>query len=206
MSSETSSPPGKRKRSAGRRKAKAKKAPAKRKAKTAVQQPRNTLAAKPKKRAAKKKARAKKVAKKRVAVKPKPKPKRKLPPQLEANKWKPGQSGNPAGRPKRKSLEEVLRQYLSGVLEIDKEGIETTRLDLMAKVIFSEGITKRNAKVMIALMDRLWPKPIVLKTDPGEPIEVAIRPDLRKRTKEELREIVAMRKKVEADASGESSP
>ena len=154
------------------------------------------MAAKPRKRAGKKKATAKTGTR----------PKRKLPPQLEANKWKPGQSGNPKGRPKRKSLEEVLREFLAGVIETDKDGNEVTRLDAMAKVVFSEGVTKRNAKVMIALMDRLWPKPIVLKTDPGEPIEVAVRPDLSKRTKKELRGIIAMRKKVEADASGEPSP
>ncbi len=155
------------------------------------------MAAKPRKRPAKKKGGRKKAAKKKAPAKAKPRSKRKLPPQLEANKWKPGQSGNPKGRPKRKSLEEVLREYLAKVLETDKEGNEVTRLDAMAKVVFSEGVTKRNAKVMIALMDRLWPKPIRLQGDPDNPLHIVQRePNLDHMSDKDLRQMDRLNEKA----------
>ncbi len=90
-------------------------------------------------------------------------------PDFIKQKWKPGQSGNPKGRPKNPSLEEILRKYLGEKISPDADG---TRLEAMAKVVFSEGITKRNAKVMIALLDRLWPKPIKIQGDVENPILV----------------------------------
>ena len=42
----------------------------------------------------------------------------KLPPELQANIWKPGQSGNPGGRPKRKPLTEALQAILDNPEEV----------------------------------------------------------------------------------------
>jgi hypothetical protein len=39
--------------------------------------------------------------------------KRKLTPQMEAAKWKPGQTGNPGGRPKKKPVTEMYERILS---------------------------------------------------------------------------------------------
>src|ERR1017187_6666181 len=36
----------------------------------------------------------------------------KLTPEMEANKWKPGQSGNPSGRPKRKPISELYERMM----------------------------------------------------------------------------------------------
>ncbi len=47
-----------------------------------------------------------------------------------------------------------------------------SRLEEMAKVIFSEGVTNKNAKVLIAIFDRLWPKPIKIQGDIDNPIAI----------------------------------
>lgn len=41
-----------------------------------------------------------------------PRIKRKLTPQMEAAKWKPGQTGNPGGRPKKKPISEMYERLL----------------------------------------------------------------------------------------------
>jgi hypothetical protein len=67
-----------------------------------AKQQRNTKKAKP--------ARRRKPVK---AANAKARKKKKLPPALEANLWKPGQSGNPNGRPKSPlSLTKLLREHL----------------------------------------------------------------------------------------------
>lgn len=48
-------------------------------------------------------------------------PKKQLPEALEKNKWKPGQSGNPNGRPKGKSLKEYWRERFESMTETEKE-------------------------------------------------------------------------------------
>lgn len=88
---------------------------------------------------------------------------------LKPFRWKPGQSGNPAGRPKNKSLEVVLRDYLAETSDADPD---ITRLEEVAKTLFSTGITDRNAKVMIAIFDRLWIKPVKIQGDPDNPITI----------------------------------
>lgn len=45
-----------------------------------------------------------------------------LTPEMEANKWKPGQSGNPGGRPK-DSLVALLNEYLNANKEADKKAV-----------------------------------------------------------------------------------
>ncbi len=145
------------------------------------------------KKSAKKKAGRKKAAAKKNNVTSLVTHNRGLPKAMEAHKWKPGQSGNPAGRPKQQSLEVVLRAYLQGTIG-EGEG-EITRFEAMVKVIFSEAVTKRNAKILIAIMDRLYPKPIILKGDPEAPIQIE-RPDLSALSTKDLKAISAMRKKI----------
>jgi len=43
-----------------------------------------------------------------------------LPKQLEPYKWKKGQSGNPHGRPKGKTLKEFAREYLESLPDDEK--------------------------------------------------------------------------------------
>ena len=89
-------------------------------------------------------------------------------PEFLKRRWKPGQSGNPAGRPKTKSLEEILRKHLGETIP----GSDSTRLEAMAKVLFSEGIVNKNSKIMLAIFDRLWPKPIKIQGDIENPIAI----------------------------------
>ena len=91
-----------------------------------------------------------------------------LHPKMLEQRWKKGQSGNPAGKPRTPTLEEIMRKHLGGLVD----GTDSTRLEVMSKLIFSEGVTKKNTKLLIALMDRLWPKPIKIIGDAENPIAV----------------------------------
>jgi len=89
-------------------------------------------------------------------------------PKMLAQRWKKGESGNPAGKPRTPTLEEIMRKHLGEKVS----GTDTTRLEAMAKLIFAEGVTGKNAKILVALMDRLWPKPIKIIGDAENPIAV----------------------------------
>ena len=60
--------------------------------------------------------------------------------------WKPGQSGNPGGRPKRDLAAEIAR----AIFEQDSEAITRT---------FAAELKKGNARVFAALADRAYGKP-----------------------------------------------
>lgn len=172
-------------------------------AKARIDAQRKAARAKPKskseKKAAKKKVPGKKGAKKKDAKTPDAV----LPPAFVDAQWKPGQSGNPAGRPKKKSFEEVMKDYLEGQLPNDAQG--RTRLEAMVAIVFSEGVTKRNAKVMIALLDRLYPKSLKLVGDPENPLTIApTEPDLSQCTDKEVKAIIAARKILKRVSSPES--
>ncbi len=157
--------------------------------------------------AAKRKARAKKKPRKKASKKTAKGPGDKhrsntaglMPP------WKPGQSGNPKGRPKKQTLEEELSQYLQAeIADADSETgeVRITRLHAMVRKIFALGVDKENAQVLIAIMDRLYPKPIVIKGDPEAPIAVEHQ-DLSRYSTGILREMAAVDKKIAAELSGQ---
>ncbi len=78
--------------------------------------------------------------------------------------WKPGQSGNPGGRPKRDLAAEIAR----AIFEQDSEAI--TRA-------FAAELKKGNAKVFAALADRAYGKPrqqIEFAGEDGGPIQTSI--------------------------------
>lgn len=60
--------------------------------------------------------------------------------------WKPGQSGNPGGRPKRDLAAEIAR----AIFERDPEAIER---------VFAAELQKGNSRVFTALADRAYGKP-----------------------------------------------
>ena len=76
---------------------------------------------------------------------PKERKKAKLTPQMEERKWKPGQSGNPSGRPKKKPVTEMLEK----IFEEHPEEIEAQIIKVfkgksgMAKVMLLNAAADR---------------------------------------------------------------
>lgn len=87
-------------------------------------------------------------------------------PDFKKHKWQPGKSGNPAGRPKGATLEEMLRAHLSEEInDTDSEGkdtgVKTTRLAQYAKTAIERALADPDSKVSLAILDRLYPKPAI---------------------------------------------
>jgi hypothetical protein len=82
----------------------------------------------------------------------KPKSKQKLHPAMDAVKWKPGQSGNPGGRPKRKPVTELYEEMLSDpglVADLRNAIAKAIRKGNMAMVLQVREMTDRvEGKVM----------------------------------------------------------
>ncbi|MGA3080750.1 MAG: DUF5681 domain-containing protein [Terracidiphilus sp.] len=78
--------------------------------------------------------------------------------------WKPGQSGNPGGRPKRDLAAEIAR----AIFEQDSEAI--TRA-------FAAGLKKGDAKMFTALADRAYGKPrqqVEWTGEDGGPVQTSV--------------------------------
>ena len=79
---------------------------------------------------------------------------------LKPYQWRPGQSGNPAGRPKKKSFLEVLRDVLQEDLQITEgplAGKSIPKLEMVARILVDE-LLKRNTRLITEFLDREWPK------------------------------------------------
>src|ERR1700733_7089379 len=64
--------------------------------------------------------------------------KRKLTPEMESRKWKPGQSGNAGGRPKKKPITEMYERILNSpenIAAIEKATVAALRKGNMAMVL-----------------------------------------------------------------------
>lgn len=68
--------------------------------------------------------------------------------------WKPGQSGNPNGRPKKgTAIADCMREYLAGT--IDTEGGKITRQQALVKAIFAKAMKGGDAaqRLMLQYID-----------------------------------------------------
>lgn len=93
------------------------------------------------------------------------KPKKSLPPALEANKFKPGVSGNPGGRPKKTPLTDLYKELLdspeiieevrNSVRQMVKSGRMVGMLQLKEMAERVEGKVTQPIEVEISLFERL---------------------------------------------------
>jgi hypothetical protein len=70
-------------------------------------------------------------------------------------RWKPGESGNPAGRPKRKTFTELAYEYLGKPLV---EGDPRTGMEMLVTAILMRAV-KGDANSMRELLSRIDPIP-----------------------------------------------
>lgn len=69
-----------------------------------------------------------------------------LPPGMEERKWKPGESGNPGGRPKKKPITEMYERILNNpdhLAAIEEATIKALKKGNMAMVLQLKEITDR---------------------------------------------------------------
>lgn len=96
-----------------------------------------------------------------------PKPKAKLTAQMEAVKWKPGQSGNPNGRPKKKPITELYEKILNdpkNMAVVEEAIIKALSRGQMAMVLQIREMTDRiegkitqpiEAEISVSLADAI---------------------------------------------------
>jgi len=76
-------------------------------------------------------------------------------PAFIASQFKPGQSGNPAGRPPRKSFEEIV----ATILDEHVEQLDGDKRELVAR-IFVDELLCRNSRLIREFLARVWPAPL----------------------------------------------
>jgi len=69
-------------------------------------------------------------------------------------RFKPGQSGNPKGRKKNKSFEQLVRDKMQEKLK----DLEETRIERLAEMFVDDLITNRDDKDFDLWMKRAWPE------------------------------------------------
>jgi len=74
-----------------------------------------------------------------------------IPDQLKEFAWKPGESGNPAGRPKRPTFESLV----AGILDQVVPGTDTTKREALA-MIFVDLMLQRNSRIIKEFLAREW--------------------------------------------------
>ena len=116
-----------------------------------------------------------------------------------------GQSAIRCGNPTCLLNQISLDEHILGVFDEVPNGAKQTRLELLARVIFDEVIRNRNTKLLIALLDRLWPKPTAIHLEAEQPVIPAAKPDLSCLSDEELRFMMKIQRKIAmANANAEA--
>lgn len=71
--------------------------------------------------------------------------------------FKPGKSGNPAGRPKQKTFDEQMRDVL-GETVVGPDGAEVTKSEIIARILTDKAIRERDLPTITLLAKRIWPE------------------------------------------------
>lgn len=77
---------------------------------------------------------------------------RECPEHLKQYRFKPGESGNPAGRPKRPTFESLVEQ----VLDMTIEEMGCSKREALA-LVFVDSLLKRNTRLIHEYLAREWP-------------------------------------------------
>lgn len=80
-----------------------------------------------------------------------------LHPNVLAQRFRPGQSGNPAGRAPGKSLEQVVGELLAEAVVDPKTGDAMVRRELIGRALLAQASAGK-PHAMKLLVERMWPK------------------------------------------------
>ncbi len=72
-------------------------------------------------------------------------------------RFKPGVSGNPKGRPKNKTLEEIVLGVLDETVA-GPEGGEVSKMEILSRVVVDKAIRDRDIATIALLAKRIWPE------------------------------------------------
>jgi hypothetical protein len=80
---------------------------------------------------------------------------------LKPYRWKAGQSGNPKGRPKRRSLEELVNDILDDPVGdiVDAGDPGETGCQRLARLLVEAAVESGDGQALKLLLDRIWPAP-----------------------------------------------
>jgi len=77
---------------------------------------------------------------------------------LRQYQFKPGESGNPKGRPKGKSFEAVFSELLDKNCGVaNDQGVELSYREALAMTVMREAVVGKNASLIRPILDRIWP-------------------------------------------------
>lgn len=79
-------------------------------------------------------------------------------PAMAAGMFQPGKSGNPNGRPARKSMEQIVEEQLDKVAGQDEHGNDITKRELLGMKFIDMMLHGNSTAMVKEYLERKWPK------------------------------------------------